>query len=157
MCRPHTLRDHFRQRRCVNRNCYNIRRRSDSWSLNDTCWYWWGKRRGKEEGKEKGKEKGKGKGKEGKERGRDFPDQCQTASYAPGWAVVSNFMGKIPGQRWRLATGLSYPISASAMTACECMRLRFSLTITRVIKRSYVCMYVCVYQFVFVEQNRTEG
>jgi len=32
----------------------------------------------------KGKgEEGKGSGKGGKERGRDLPDQCQTASYAP--------------------------------------------------------------------------
>ena len=32
----------------------------------------------------KGKgEEGKGSGKGGNERGRDLPDQCQTASYAP--------------------------------------------------------------------------
>ena len=40
----------------------------------------------------KGKDKGKGKGKErkgrGKERGKDLPDQCQTASYVPGASVI---------------------------------------------------------------------
>jgi len=41
-----------------------------------------GEQEGKREGKETGRRGGK-KGKGGKERGRDLPDQCQTASYAP--------------------------------------------------------------------------
>ena len=49
-----------------------------------------------------------GGGKEGKERGRDLPDQCQTASYAPiQWSQIG-FNGSQPrvvGSSWR-----SFPV-----------------------------------------------
>jgi len=107
-------------------------------------------------------------------RGIDTP--TSRLNGRPSWAVVSNFMRKIPRQRWRLATGLSYPKSASALAACECISLcllyadslallvrrhplttgrrphlyAYCLTVTTSLDLIYIYVYIYIYTYVCV-------